>query len=655
MRINYNALAMNATTNFGKINNKVAKSMSRLSSGYKITSPADDAAGLAISKKMSAQIRGLDRAALNSNDGISVIQSAEGGMEEMHSILGRMRELAVQAANDVNDEVDRDAIQEEIDSLAAELTQISDTTAFNGQTLLNGDLTRRSLSSVNGVKATYISSEVSTGVYSINVTADAEQASMTTGFTYSTAVITKEQAGTLKVNGFAIEIEEGMTMEDVYGKIQTSLAKINIDVFASNDGTTEESFDSGAPVVFRTKGYGSSEKISISVGNPELAAVFGVTDGTMMQGKDCQAALNITEDGFSTTATLKTNGNKIEVTDRSGFSMTIEADPGAVAENGGAVTAEIEVLSAGTMVIQTGSNEGEQLAIDIPELNAKSLGVDELIMYTHEYASQAVDIIDEAVKKVSAARSKLGAYENRLDDVHSNLEVQSESITEAYSRIMDTDMAEEMTEYTQQEVLSQAAISMMQKANDRPESPVTAAAVGGADRIGIICIRQEYEETTMTQEQKQEFTRRISQENHSGLILVLCDIFHTYGMDAMAAYEAENMTTYLQTIGQARRAMQELIECFSKEDPLGRNVIAILRFIYGKLVRSEVRRQPDELDRCVQMVDDLRVGFVHLHELDNEGAVMQNVHQVYAGLTYGKGTLNESIQGVNYEKRGYQV
>ena len=97
----------------------------------------------------------------------------------------------------------------------------------------------------------------------------------------------------------------------------------------------------------------------------------------------------------------------------------------------------------------------------------------------------------------------------------------------------------------------------------------------------------------MTQEQKQEFTRRISQENHTGLILVLCDIFHTYGNDAIAAYEADDTTAYLQNIGQARRAMQELIECFSKEDPLGRNVIAILRFIYGKLVRSEVRRQPD--------------------------------------------------------------
>ena len=159
----------------------------------------------------------------------------------------------------------------------------------------------------------------------------------------------------------------------------------------------------------------------------------------------------------------------------------------------------------------------------------------------------------------------------------------------------------------------------------------------------------------MTQEQKQEFTRRISQENHSGLILVLCDIFHTYGMDAMAAYEAENMTTYLQSIGQARRTMQELIDCFSREDALGKDVITIFRFIYGKLVRSEIRRQPDELERCIHVVDHRRVVFVHLHEIDTEGAVMRNVHQVYAGLTYGKGTLNESIQGVDYGTRGYQV
>ncbi len=468
MRINYNALAMNATTHFSKINDSVGKSMSRLSSGYKITSPADDAAGLAISKKMRAQIRGLDRAALNSNDGISVIQSAEGGMEEMHNILRRMRELAVQAANDVNYEEDRDAIQEEIDSLSEELSQISDTTAFNGQILLNGDMTRRSLSSVNGVRASYISSEVNVGVYSVNVTADAEQATLTTGFAYSGATITKEQAGSIVVNDFAVEIAEGMTMEEVYGKLQSSLAKINVDVFASADGTTETSFASGSPVLFRTNAYGSDQKIEVSIGNPELAAALGIADGSNAQGKDCQATLNVTEDGFSTTATLTTLGTEIEVVDRNGFAMTIEVDPGTA--EGGAVTAEIEVLSAGPMVIQIGANEGEQLALDIPELSAKSLGIDDLIMYTHAYASDAIAKIDDAIKSVSSVRSTLGAYENRLEDVHSTLQVQSESITEAYSRTMDTDMAEEMTNYTQMDVLSQAAISMMQKANERPES-----------------------------------------------------------------------------------------------------------------------------------------------------------------------------------------
>ena len=153
MRVNHNSLALNASDHFATINKNIAKSMSRLSSGYKITSPSDDAAGLAISTKMDSQIRGLGRAALNSNDGVSVIQASEGGMEEIHSILGRMRELAVQASNDVLSEDDRDAIQEEINSLAEELTQIADTTAFNGQKLLNGDMTRRSLSVDSGLKA----------------------------------------------------------------------------------------------------------------------------------------------------------------------------------------------------------------------------------------------------------------------------------------------------------------------------------------------------------------------------------------------------------------------------------------------------------------------------------------------------------------------
>ncbi len=469
MRINHNSLALNASDHFEKINKNIAKSMERLSSGYKITSPADDAAGLAISTKMSAQIRGLDRAAMNSNDGISVIQSAEGGLEEIHSILGRMRELAVQAANDVLNEEDRDAIQEEINNLSDEIDQIVDTTAFNDQKLLNGNLSRRTMSSAMEVQTTFISESVNPGLYDIEVTASATQAMYSVGLTYSTDTVTAEQAGTFTVNGFLVEINEGMTMTEVYGHLQEHLTKIGIDVIATNDGgETQEEFESGAPVIFRTKEYGSDQKIEIGVSNDELAAMLGITDKDVETGTDCQATLTSTDEGFSSTASLTTLGNEIFVVDRNGFEMNIEVEPGAATN--GAVTTQIEVFTAGVFVVQTGANSGEQLSIDIPSVSSKRLGVDNLIMYTNEYASEAIDAIDEAVKMVSNIRSKLGAYENRLNDVYDNLEIQEESITAAYSRIMDTNMAEEMTNYTQQDVLSQAAISMMQRSNERPES-----------------------------------------------------------------------------------------------------------------------------------------------------------------------------------------
>ncbi|MDE6024391.1 MAG: hypothetical protein K2G45_02955 [Lachnospiraceae bacterium] len=469
MRINHNSLALNASDHFAKINANLAKSMERLSSGYKITSPADDAAGLAISTRMDAQIRGLKRASLNSNDGISVIQSAEGGLNEIHSILARMRELAVQAAHDVNSEEDRDSIQEEIDSLVEELNQITDTTAFNGQKLLNGDMTRRTLSSEYSLQATYISEEVSVGNYQLEVTTMATQAVYTTGITNSAAVVTEEQAGAITINGFSVAINEGMTMTDVYSALQSHLHKIGIDVMASNDGgATEADFASGASVIFKTQEYGSSQEINIQVSNDELAALLGVTDGDMVAGTDCEASLTVSDDGFSSTATFTTDGNEITVTDRNGFKMIIEADPETAGT--GTLTTNIEVFSAGVMVIQTGANSGEQLSLDIPALDAKGLRVDNLIMYTHAHASKAIEAIDEAVKMVSSIRSKLGAYENRMDGIYDSLEIQSESLTEAYSRIMDTNMAEEMSNYTQLDVLSQAAISMMQKSNERPES-----------------------------------------------------------------------------------------------------------------------------------------------------------------------------------------
>ena len=465
MRINHNSMALNASDHFAKINNNIAKSMSRLSSGKKITSPADDAAGLAISTKLDAQIKGLDRAALNSNDGISVIQSAEGGLDEMHRILARMRELAVKAAEDVNSEEDRDAIQEEINALEEEINQIADTTAFNGQKLLNGGLARRSLSTDGNMKATYISKDVNPGIYELEITQAATQAKLATGITNSGATVTAVEAGMVKVNGFEVTINEGMSMTEVFEELQSHLTKIGVDVVASPDGgVTSSDFATGDPVYFITKEYGLAETLDIEVSNPDLEALLGITTGTSVAGTDCEATITPTGNGFSQTATFTTKGNEVNIIDRNGFEMTVEVLPDSIGST------EIEVLSAGTMVIQIGANSGEQIELDIPKVDAKGLGVDELIMYTHAHASEAIEKIDAAIKKISNIRSGLGAYENRLNDTYDSLKIQSESITEAYSRIMDTDMAEEMTNYTQQDVLSQAAISMMQRSNERPES-----------------------------------------------------------------------------------------------------------------------------------------------------------------------------------------
>ena len=451
MRINHNSMALNASDHFASLNSKIAKSMKRLSSGYKISSPADDAAGLAISTQLDAQVRGLKRAALNTNDGISVIQTSEGGLDEMHAVLGRMRELATKAANDINFEEDRDAIQEEINALAAELDQIAGTTAFNGEKLLNGNLTRRSLSSEMGIGATYIAPDVLPGVYKLSIDSAATQAEMTTGSSKTASgTVTKDQAGSVMVNGFEVQVTEGMDMTEVYETFQAHLTKIGIDVM--DDGK------------FVSREYGSSQKIEISCGNADLASLLGITDGASEKGTDCTATLTTSEKGFTDTATYTTDGNKVKIIDRKGFEMDVEAEPGKTGET------EIEVMTAGPMVIQIGANSGEQIALDIPRVDANGLGVDKLIMYTHDYAAKAIEAIDAATEKVSSIRSKLGAYQNRLEDISDSLGIQEESITEAYSRIMDTDMAEELTEYTQYDVLSQAAISMMQKANERPES-----------------------------------------------------------------------------------------------------------------------------------------------------------------------------------------
>lgn len=158
----------------------------------------------------------------------------------------------------------------------------------------------------------------------------------------------------------------------------------------------------------------------------------------------------------------------------------------------------------------------------------------------------------------------------------------------------------------------------------------------------------------MTKEQIKEFTLRTTNSNHSGLILVLFDVVKVYISDSIIAYDAGETEAYLKNIRLAKKSHNELMSCINPRDDLGRRVLEIFRFIYGKLATSEAKRTPDDLDRCLGMLDNLRVGFEKLHSIDDEGPVMKNTHQVYAGLTYGKGTLSESTLGDTYN-RGFKA
>jgi len=455
MRLNHNAMAFLVNNNLNAINRNLTKSMERLSSGYKINKSSDDPAGKAIAQRMNSQLRGLDRAATNANDGISLIQTGEGALNEVHSILARMRELAVQAANETYAEEDKDAMQAEIEQLQDEIDRIAETTDFNGRKLLNGELNKKGYVDVESLEIVEIGGDIEPNLYGLSITGVGTQATTSLTPLAGGTIITKAQEGTLLINRFEIEIKEGMTGDEVNERIRDAAGKIGID-FDSETGelTTQE--------------YGSEQSITVTATNEQLEALLGA-------GKDTVYGTNATVDfladattgdriGFKDTATVEAQGNRITVTDKNGFEMVFDTDPAA-----GAYDANITVLSAGPMVVQIGNNEGQTIDININMVTAESLEIDKINIYTNEYATRAMEKIDEAIAKVSAIRSSLGAYQNRLDYTVTNLETANENLTGAVSRMADTDMAEEITEYTEKEVLSQSALQILTKANASPE------------------------------------------------------------------------------------------------------------------------------------------------------------------------------------------
>lgn len=502
MRINHNITAMIANNTLNKNHNSMATAIERLSSGYRINYAKDDSAGLAISQKMRTQIRGLQQANRNAGDGISVIETAEGALTEVHSMLQRMKELAVKAANDVNCAEDRQTLQDEIEVMNQEIQRISDSTQFNQKKLLNGDIGRASYidtgNVVKGVSTIEISDAVNLDEYSLKISQDARQA-VSVGGTVNMAAgdtITAQQAGTITINGESVEIKEGETADQVFTKLQelcdwTGNKIFTVDSLDTSAGLEENAgytpstngFGNGGQLVIVSDYYGSGEKIEVSCSNDDLANLLGIQD-SISNGTDVKVELG---DGFSPTATAVCDGNTITVTDSSGFKMVMEAKQGACGtkfsdptmgsgggsaqtSNSQAFDAKVEVLSAGQMVFQIGANQEETMTITIPEVSPRTLGLDDINLVCEQDASAAIEKIDEAIKKVSDVRAKLGAYQNRLEHTENNLGVSEESMTNSLSRILDCDMAAEMTNYTQQNLLTQTATNMLAKANAHPES-----------------------------------------------------------------------------------------------------------------------------------------------------------------------------------------
>ncbi len=470
MKINTNITALRANFNLNTVQNSLTNSTTRLSSGYRINKAADDAAGMAIRNKMHAQIRGLERASENGSDGVAFIQTAEGALNEVTAMLQRCRELSVQAANEVNTIEDKEAIQKEINSLRAEIDRIAEQTEYNAMSMLDGSCCRQSSCDNVGVKLISASDNVKLTTYKFTVTGEPTQATcdITIGFA-PTDVVTAEEAGEIQINGESITVKKGQTYQDVYAAIRDCCEMMNIDAVPMN-GTAETDLANADKIRFTSVLCGASQEIKLTTDNIVLANKLGVNGATAVAGNDAKVELDY-DSGFSETATVFIDGGRVTVSDRNGFEMIFDVTNAKTdgGQNGDGVAA-LTMLDAGYVAIQIGANEGQTIDISVPPVTCQSLNIAYCNVCTHKGASTAISLFDNAITIVSDVRSKLGAYQNRLDSAVRSLDTTSENLTEACSRIEDVDMSEEMTKYTQYSVLVQAGTSMLAQANNQPQT-----------------------------------------------------------------------------------------------------------------------------------------------------------------------------------------
>ena len=480
MRIQHNIAALNSYRNLTGNNNAVSKNLEKLSSGYRINRAGDDAAGLAISEKMRAQITGLNTAQKNAQDGVSLVQTAEGALTEVHSMLNRMVELADQSANGTYDnEVDRANLQKEIASLKDEIDRIADSTNFNGINLLDGSLSAKKL--------------------------DLNKASTLGG----QPITVKENAAVATKSEFTVGTGDGgehtLTVEyaDENGKLHSvdlkyksdtadaaTSTKIIKDAIAKSElASVFDIAETGNKFTLTSKvaGEGGAKLTAIKTTDKtqDAAKIGTVTEGKnatvtaqggaiqdgdkiTLNGKTYQFVKDVdTEVADGATAVLigKDSANTMVNLNKALESAGIEA---TIARN----DITFAALNNGkglTLQIGDTSEDFNQMTVSVGDMHTVALGIADINISTQAGAKAAVDKIKSAINSVSSTRGDLGAIQNRLEHTINNLSVTSENMTAAESRIRDVDMANEMMAYTKNNILVQSSQAMLAQANQLPQ------------------------------------------------------------------------------------------------------------------------------------------------------------------------------------------
>lgn len=406
MRIQHNIMAMNAYRNYNNNTSALSKNLEKLSSGYKINRAGDDAAGLAISEKMRAQITGLKAASKNVKDGVSLVKTAEGALQEVHDMLNRMDSLATQSANGTYDnEVDRLNLQKEVNALRSEIDRIADSSNFNGKKLLDG--------SMDGNQ---------TSVYK-NDAAVTNQADIDLSIAHGKQVSIEGANKTLSFKFAVGTADEAKIADD--GTVTITLAKGTAGAPATHSAASIQA------LIANTKLDDIKDKLSDDEKNDLVQALKDVT----VSGKD----------------------------------ITIKDSDTAVAKATGIADPNRKTGEKLTLQIGDTADSFNKMKVNVGDMHAKALGIADLTIADQDGAAKAIQSIKDAINTVSSTRGDLGAIQNRLEHTQNNLSVMTENIQDAESTIRDTDVADEMMAYTKNNILVQSAQAMLAQANQVPQ------------------------------------------------------------------------------------------------------------------------------------------------------------------------------------------